>query len=94
MRNKKIIIPLTIILLLLAALLSIIISGYTAINRAENQFAEKNYADAAEFINWLHSDFPGVKICGKRQVSPSLPVVTFHRQSFIWKNYPRHPPKV
>ena len=48
MRNKKIIVPLTIILLLLAALLSVIISGYTAINHAENQFAEKNYADAAE----------------------------------------------
>lgn len=58
MRNKKIIVPLTIILLLLAALLSIIISGYTAINRAENQFAEKNYADAAESYQLAAQRFP------------------------------------
>ncbi len=48
MLNKKILVPITIVVLLAAIILPIVFTGYSAARRAEGEFAAQDYASAAE----------------------------------------------
>ena len=48
MLNKKVLVPISIATLLAAIFLPIIFTGYSAVRRAEAEFAAQNYASAAE----------------------------------------------